>query len=161
MYTTGGKVGGSDAQWVKETATEIAVMSKSKSIKISLTFEMELVTNYFDITHSQHAYKGEFKRRAGFITMELVRLFLDFIAPFWLTAKSDPKRCFPLTYARIMEHEDEEFREMKLEQLQEACSDALNKVSKNMELLMNAPLIFLFLTHPVEGPCCLFMRRNH
>eukprot|EP00956_Cyclotella_meneghiniana_P028432 scaffold66060_cov25-Cyclotella_meneghiniana.AAC.1 len=29
---------------------------------------------------------------------------------------------------------------------------ALDKVSKNSELLMEAPLIFLLLTHPVEGP---------
>jgi hypothetical protein len=52
---------------------------------------MELVTNYFDITHGQHAYTGEFKRRAGFITMELNYLYFDFIVPFWLTAQQDPK----------------------------------------------------------------------
>ena len=89
---------------------------------------MELVTQYFDITHSQQAYKGEFKRRAGFITVELVRIFLDFIIPFWLTAKKSPEICFPQTFARIMEVDDEEFQKMKLEQLKEACSEALNKV---------------------------------
>jgi hypothetical protein len=43
MFILGGRVGGQDAQWV---------------IKVCLTFEMELVTNYFDITHGQHAYTG-------------------------------------------------------------------------------------------------------
>ena len=73
-------------------------MSKSKAIEISLAFEMELLTQYFDITHGEHAYSGEFKRRAGFITMELPRLYLDFIIPFWLTAKRNPRECFPETY---------------------------------------------------------------
>eukprot|EP00956_Cyclotella_meneghiniana_P026751 scaffold58614_cov106-Cyclotella_meneghiniana.AAC.1 len=91
MYILGGKVGGQDCQWIKDTSRQIAIMSKSKTIEISLTFEMELVTNYFDITHGQHAYTGEFKRRAGFITMELPRLYFDFIIPFWLTAKRDPE----------------------------------------------------------------------
>ena len=54
-----------------------------------------------------------------------------------------------------MDLEDEELKEMKLEQLDEAMAAALDKVSKNSELLMEAPLIFLLLTHPVEGPYVL------
>jgi hypothetical protein len=97
IHIVGGKLGGADCQWIKDTASQIAVMSKSKVIEISLTFEMELVTNYFDITHGAHAYKGEFGQRAGFITMELPRLYFDFIVAFWLTAKRDPSICFPKT----------------------------------------------------------------
>jgi hypothetical protein len=102
MYLLGGKVGGSDCQWIKETCTQIVVMAQSKAIEISLAFEMELVTNYFDITHGEHAYKGEYKRRAGFITMDLIYLYFDFIIPFWLTAKQDASACFPKTHERIM-----------------------------------------------------------
>jgi hypothetical protein len=155
IHIVGGKLGGADCQWIKDTASQIAVMSKSKVIEISLTFEMELVTNYFDITHGAHAYKGEFGQRAGFITMELPRLYFDFIVAFWLTAKRDPSICFPKTLARITALENEELKVMKLEQLKEAIAGALDKVSKNSELLLEAPLIFLLLTHPVEGPYVL------
>lgn len=134
---------------------QIVLMAKNKFIEISLTFEMELVTNYFDITHGEHAFKGEFKRRAGFITMELPRLYLDFVVPFWLTAKKDPAACFPKTHAKILLLEDAEMKEMKLEQLQEAIAAGLDKVSKNSELLLGAPLIYLLLSHPTEGPCVL------
>ena len=50
---------------------------------------------------------------------------------------------------------DEDLKKMKLEQLQAAVQASLDKVSKNSELLLEAPLIFLLLTHPVEGPCVL------
>lgn len=155
MFILGGRVGGQDAQWMKDTCREIYKMAMSPVIKVCLTFEMELVTNYFDITHGQHAYTGEFKRRAGFITMELPYLYFDFIVPFWLTAKRDPKVCFPKTYAEIMALDDEDHKKMKLEQLQAAVQASLDKVSKNSELLLEAPLIFLLLTHPLEGPCVL------
>jgi hypothetical protein len=51
--------------------------------------------------------------------------------------------------------ENEDLKKMKLEQLEEAINASLDKVSKNSELLLEAPLIFLLLTHPVEGPCVL------
>ena len=54
-----------------------------------------------------------------------------------------------------MELEDEELKATKLEQLNESMAAALDKVSKNSELLMEAPLIFLLFTHPVEGPYVL------
>jgi hypothetical protein len=155
MHVLGGKVGGDDCQWMKDTARQIMVMARSKVIEISLTFEMELVSQYFDITHCEHAYNGEYNRRAGFITQELHRLYFDFVIPFWLTASKDPAKCFPETHARIMELEDEELKKMKLEQLTEAIEEALDRVSKNSELLLEPPLVFLLLSHPVEGPCIL------
>ena len=136
MYLLGWKVGGADCLWIKET------------IAISLAFEMELVTNYFDITHGKHAFKGDMNRQSGFITMELPRLILDFIIPFWLTAKKDPSKCFPKTHKRIMDIEDDDLKEMKLEQLSLAIMAALDEVSKNSELLMEAPLIFCYLPTP-------------
>ena len=38
-----------------------------------------------------------------------------------------------------------------MEQLKEAISDTLDKITKNAEPMFEAPLIFLVLTHPVEG----------
>ena len=46
-------------------------------------------------------------------------------------------------------------KEIKLEQIQEACEGALDKISKNTEIMLEAPLIFLLLTHPTEGPSVL------
>ena len=128
---------------MKEAAELVAVMSSmNKSIAVSLAFEMELVTQYFDITHGAYAYSGELKQRPGFITLELPKLLLDFCVPFWMTAKRDPAACFPETMQLINELEDEELKTMKLEQIKEACEGALDKVSKNTELLFQAPMAF-------------------
>jgi len=152
MQWYGGTLTGADSQWMKEVAEAVAIMSQSKSILISLTFEMELVTQYFDITHGEHATSGEFGRRSGFITMELHFLLFDFIVPFWLSAVENPASRFPQTAELIEALENEDMKAMKKEQLQAAVDCALEKISKNMELMLDAPLIFLLLTHPTEGP---------
>ena len=59
-----------------------------------------------------------------------------------MTAKRDPAACFPETMQLINELEDEELKTMKLEQIKEACEGALDKVSKNTELLFQAPMAF-------------------
>mmetsp|Transcript_6727 Transcript_6727/g.11315 ORF Transcript_6727/g.11315 Transcript_6727/m.11315 type:complete len:315 (+) Transcript_6727:1060-2004(+) len=146
-----------DCQWMKQTASEIAVMSQSAAIKISLAFEAELVSNYFDITHADHARKGEFQSRSGFVTMGLPFLLLNFVVPFWRGAKDKPKEYFPRTGALIDELEDEELKKLKMEQLEAAIECDLEKVSKNTEQFFKAPLIFLLLPHPVEGPRILRM----
>ena len=56
---------------MKQTAHELVTLASNDSIIISLVFEMELVTNFFDITHFAHSRPGEEDRRAGFITMLL------------------------------------------------------------------------------------------
>ena len=155
INTLGGKVGGDDSQWMKEASNDVIVMSQSPVIKVSLAFEMELVTRYFDITHIHHAFKGEFGQRAGFITLELHRLFIDFILPVWMKARSDPGAIFPKTWELIEALDDAQLKATKKEQLQCAIEVALDKVSKNSELLFEAPLIYLLLTHPVEGPYVL------
>jgi hypothetical protein len=155
MFILGGRVRGQDTKWMKDTCRQIYTMARSPAIKVCLTIEMELVTNYFDITHGHHAYTGEFKRRAGFITMELHYLYFDFIVPFWLTAQRDPKVCFLKTYTEIIALDDEDLKKMKLEQLQAKVQASFDKVSKNSELLLEAPLIFMLLTHPLEGPSVL------
>ena len=66
-----------------EVLEEIAKMSMNESIIVSLTFEAELVTQYFDITYAYHAFGGENNDRAGFRLMELHYLLIDFIIPFW------------------------------------------------------------------------------
>ena len=85
MHHLGGSVKGASSKWMKQAAEEIMLMSMNDSISISLTFEMELVTKYFDITHREHAYSGELNRRPGFVTNHLHFLFFDFITPFWMT----------------------------------------------------------------------------
>ena len=39
-----------------------------------------------------------------------------------------------------------------MDQLRAAIEAGLEKVTKNTELLLEAPLVFLLLTHPVHGP---------
>ena len=97
----------------------------------------------------------ELDQRPGFVTMELHRVFFDFIIPFWLLAKKDPSAIFVETTKLINELDDEDLKRIKTEQLTHAIDDALDKVSKNSELLLEAPLIFLLITHPVEGPYVL------
>ncbi len=157
MQLIGGTVTGADCQWMKQTAREIAVMSQSEAIKISLAFEAELVSNYFDITHLDHARKGEFQKRSGFATMALPFLLLNFVVPFWRSAEENPKEYFPQTVALINELEDEDLKKMKTEQLQAAIECGMEKVSKNTEQFFLAPLIFLLLPHPIEGPRILRM----
>ena len=155
MHTVGGKLSGDDSKWMKDASEDVVIMSQSPVIKIALTFEMELVVKYFDVTHSYHGWKGEFDQRPGFVTMELHRVFFDFIIPFWLLAKKDPAAIFTQTMQLINQLGDENLKRIKMEQLTHAIDDALDKVSKNSELLLEAPLIFLLVTHPVEGPYVL------
>lgn len=162
MNLIGGKVVGDDSDWMKQAANEVAVMSESESIKISLTFEMELVTRYFDITHNSHGKRGEQDRRAGFTTMGLHSLLFNFSIPFWRSASSNPETAFPKTHGMIEKLDDEEMKRQKMDQLQAAADAGYDKMMKNTELFLLAPLVFLLLTHPVEGPrvlramlCCL------
>ncbi|KAL7453283.1 hypothetical protein ACHAWC_004950 [Mediolabrus comicus] len=162
MNLIGGKVVGDDSQWMKQAAEEVAVMSESETIKISLTFEMELVTRFFDITHNSHGKRGEQDRRAGFTTMGLHSLLFNFSIPFWRSASLNPKTAFPQTHGMIEKLGNEEIKRQKLDQLQAAADAGYEKMMKNTELFLLAPLVFLLLTHPVEGPrvlramlCCL------
>ncbi len=151
MQLVGGKIG-PDSQWMKQTAGEIAVMAQSPAIKISLAFEAELVGQYFDITNYDHAMKGEFKSRSGFTTFGLPFLLLNFMVPFWTSAAADPAKYFPRTWKLIEKLEDETLKSLKKEQLQVAIEGGLEKMLKNTEEFFKAPLIFLLLPHPVEGP---------
>jgi hypothetical protein len=137
-------------------------MSESETIKISLTFEKELVTRYFDITHNSYGKRGEQDRRAGFTTMGLHSLLFNFSIPFWRSASLNPKTAFPQTHDMIEKIGDEEMKTQKLDQLQAAADAGYEKMMKNTELFLLAPLVFLLLTHPVDGPrvlramlCCL------
>eukprot|EP00986_Skeletonema_menzelii_P016679 scaffold15440_cov101-Skeletonema_menzelii.AAC.1 len=152
MHLVGGKVSGPDSQWMKQTAKEIAVMAQSATIKISLAFEAELVGEYFDITHFDHGRQGEFKTRSGFTTFGLPFLLLNFMVPFWRSAKENPEKYFPRTWELIEQLEDETLKELKKEQLDVALECAMEKVSKNTEQFFKAPLVFLLLPHPIEGP---------
>ena len=156
MEAVGGKATGPDSQWMKQAAREILTMSLSQVIKISLAFEAELVSNYFDITNADHAKKGE-SDRSGFGTMGLPFLLLNFIVPFWRSAKKNPAQYFPRTASLIDELEDESLKRQKTEQLQAAIECGMEKVSKNTEQFFKAPLVFLLLPHPVEGPRILRM----
>ena len=144
MQLIGGKVTGADCQWMKQTAREIAVMSQSEAIKISLAFEAELVSNYFDITHFDHARKGEFQTRSGFATMGLPFLLLNFVVPFWRSAGENPEEYFPQTVALINELEDEELKKLNMEQLEAAIECGMEKVSKNTEQFFNMVVLVMF-----------------
>ena len=69
-----------------------------------------------------------------------------------MKARSDPGAIFPKTWELIEALDDAQLKAMKKEQLQCAIEVALDKVSQNSELLFDAPLIYLLLTQPVEGP---------
>ena len=53
---------------------------------------------------------------------------------------------------RIKALSDEDLRTQKMDQLQAAIEAGLEKVTKNTELLLEAPLVFLLLTHPIHEP---------
>ena len=80
------------------------------------------------------------------------RLVFDFMIAFWMEAMEDPEKIFKLTVQRIQALSDEDLRNQKMDQLQAAIEAGLEKVTKNTELLLEAPLVFLLLTHPVHGP---------
>ena len=71
---------------------------------------------------------------------------------FWMEAMNNPEKIFKLTVQRIKALSDEELRNQKMDQLQAAIEAGLEKVTKNTELLLEAPLVFLLLTHPIHGP---------
>ena len=89
--------------------------------------------------------------------MSLPFLLLNFMVPFWRAASTNPKQYFPRTAALIGELEDAELKALKTEQLVAALECGLEKISKNTEQFFKAPLIFLLLTHPIEGPRILRM----
>ena len=137
---------------MKDAAEHVMTMSMDEELKINLQFEAELVLRYFDVTLTHHAFVGEFGRRATFITLEMPRLVFDFMIAFWMEAMKDPEKIFKLTVRRIKALSDEDLRNQKMDQLQAAIEAGLEKVTKNTELLLEAPLVFLLLTHPIHGP---------
>ena len=135
-----------------EVLEQIAKMTMNESIIISLTFEAELVSMYFDITYAYHAFGGENCERAGFRLMELPYLLINFIIPFWNKADEDPSQCFPKTMEAIDKMTDDDAKRMKKEQMKSATEAVVDRMAKLYERWFKPPLIFLFVTHPVHGP---------
>ena len=143
-----------------EVLEQIALHMMNDGVIASLTFEAELVSKYFDITYSYHAFGGETCDRAGFRLLELPYLLIDFIIPFWNKAKAKPESAFPDTVAAINGMRDPAKAKKKMEQLKISIDAVVDRMGTLHEKWFQPPLVFTFVTHPVHGPPLLRVLLN-
>ena len=139
---------------------EIAKHLMNEGVIVSLIFEAELVSKYFNVTYAYHAFGGENCDRAGFRLLELPYLLIDFIVPTWKKAESNPAAVFPDTVEAINQMKDQDKAEKRMEQLRVAIDAAVDRMGTLHEKWFQAPLVFTFITHPVHGPPLLRVLLN-